>query len=110
MGPSDFTAVGAVGANILFSVVMAWYLLTKAIPELQRKFSEDLALQRVEFFDALKLQREDAKVARDGDQKAMDRLVGVVISGNTEAQRRMEEKIDRQIVLLEELRRKPGGV
>lgn len=45
--------------NIIFSVIVAWYLMAKAIPNLQESFSKDLKSQRDDFIGALKEERVD---------------------------------------------------
>lgn len=54
--------------NAGFAGFMAYYLLRHAIPAIQRQFSDDL-----------RQQREDFKVWRENDQKALDRLVNLIV-------------------------------
>lgn len=46
-------------ANVGFSVVVCWYLLAKAIPEMQARFSADL-----------KAQRDDNKIILEDERQA----------------------------------------
>ena len=48
-------------ANIGFSILVAWYLLSKAIPNMQDKFSETLKEQRADHISAMERERESTK-------------------------------------------------
>ncbi len=70
-------------ANIGFSVVVAWYLLAKAIPALQDKFSNDLTSQRADFQSAI-----------DREREALGKVVTIVTDARFELLRHMSEKVD----------------
>lgn len=63
-------------ANLGFSIVIAWYLLSKAIPRIQESFSKDLESQR-----------KDAR-------EALERIVALVSSGNTDLLKTIASKQD----------------
>ena len=74
-------------ANIGFSVVVAWYLLAKAIPALQEKFSTDLMAQRTDF-----------QAAIDREREALGRIVAIVTDARFELMRHIGEKVDVLVV------------
>jgi hypothetical protein len=78
--------------NIGFSIIVAWYLLAKAIPRLQDRFSEDLRIQRLDFEKAI-----------EREKKSLDRVLELVAANNIELLRRTSEKLDLLVAFIKEL-------
>lgn len=101
--PAAWLPVLTAIANIGFSAVVGWYLLTKAIPDMQRKFSEDMDKQRKDFGDALAQQRADFNATFEREKQGNQKLLDMVANQMLEIVRRSADKID---VILAEVKKK----
>jgi hypothetical protein len=79
-------------ANVGFSIVVAWYLLSKAIPRLQDRFSEDLEAQRLDFEKAL-----------EREKQSLDRVLGAISGNGVDLLRRLSEKLDGMMLHMQDL-------
>lgn len=79
MQPNEWVPILTLATNIGFSVVVAWYLLSKALPAMQERFSADLRAQRDDYRAASKQERDDfagvVKMLMDSDRNAIKRTV-----------------------------------
>lgn len=91
---NDWAAVATAFANIGFSAVVGWYLLTKAIPQMQDKFSKDLDKQAASFNIALETQRKDFALAQDRDKAANQQFVDLLNKQILEITKHSADKID----------------
>lgn len=91
MQGNDWTGIAALITNVGFSVVVAWYLLSKAIPGIQDKFSADL-----------KSQREDYHRSLERERVAYTDMLKIATVEEREMLRRNTEKTDRILSLLED--------
>lgn len=102
--------------NIGFSAIVGWYLLTKAIPNMQQKFSEDMEKQRhdftedmneqrQDFLSALVQQRNDYNTAVEREKNSNTKLLDLLSSQILEICKRSYEKIDQILRINEENRR-----
>lgn len=87
-------------ANIGFSIVVGWYLITKGLPHMQERFGV-----------ALKEQRDAHDKQLDKRDAATDKIIQLVMSGNTailqENSRKLDEhdrKLDRILEMLDDMR------
>lgn len=107
-------------ANIGFSVIVAWYLLARAIPDMQSRFSEDLRAerdssekimgeQRDDFYKTMVEQRNDFHAAILRERESMRDMLAMIQKSETEVNRRNAEKIDRILGLFEDYIRANGG-
>lgn len=69
----SLTSIGALMANVGFSAVVAWYLLTRALPKMQDQFTasnEKLQVQFTASIEKLQEKHERNDEARRADGKA----------------------------------------
>lgn len=83
MQPNEWIPLLTLGANIGFSVVVAWYLLSRAIPQMQERFDRALSDQRLQFSTDMKSQREDH-----------EKLMAAIVMRDSDNLKRVAEKID----------------
>ncbi len=107
-------------ANIGFSVVVAWYLLARAIPEMQLRFSGDLlanresaekvmAEQRDDFHKTLMEQREAFNTTLVRERESTKEMLIMIQKSETEIMRRNAEKLDKILNLIEDYVRVRNG-
>lgn len=80
--------------NIGFSVLVAWYLLSRAIPEMQKRFSDDL-----------KQQREDNRESLKREKDTCSDLLKIVVRDDHDMIKRALEKIESMAVQLNDIAR-----
>ena len=105
-GSPDYTSLLTGATNILFSCVVGWYLLTKAIPAMQEKFAAALKEQREDFSGLLAREKETAK-----------QILEIVARNVADAAKIRDEKLDRMCNQIDQMlamlhdygRHHPGG-
>ena len=105
----DASQWGPAVVNLVFSVAVAWYLLSKALPAMHERFSTDLKMQQETFKEALKEQREDNEKALDREKEALERLMAMVQKEEIDLLRRNSEETHATYKMLEDYIRNSRG-
>ncbi len=88
------TAIASMVINAGFAALVAWYLLSKAIPDMQKQHSASLAEQRKEYALSLSEQRKDLTGMVDRDRISMEKILSIVAGNDTQILRTISEKLD----------------
>lgn len=78
MENSAWTSLGSLVVQAGFAGFMAWYLLTKALPAMQDKFTVTLKEQRDDYARATKEQREDYAKSVDRERESVTAVTRLV--------------------------------
>jgi hypothetical protein len=108
MQTADWLSILTSIGNIGFSVVVAWYLLSKAIPAMQTRFSSDLKAQQDIFSALLREQREDYKAALAADKNAFETMLTIFRKEDSEVLKRSAEETHLTYKMLEDYVRSKG--
>lgn len=84
---TEWTSVFALLTNIGFSAIVAWYLLSKAIPSIQDRFSHDLQSQRND---------HDQHMVRE--REAFEKVISVIMDQRLADIKTFGDRIDRMSI------------
>lgn len=91
---TEVMPIAAALANIGFVGWLAWFLVARSMPKMQADFSA-----------TLKEQRDDCAKQGERERAATDKIIALVMSGNTELMRENGKKLDRILEALDDLKR-----
>ncbi len=107
-------ALAAFLLNVGFSGIVAWWLMTKAIPKNQVEFKESLKEQRVDLLETLRSQRVDFAAAlkeqradftddRRKEQEALTRVVTLLTDDRNERLTHLVERSEKVAIILDRI-------
>ena len=109
MDSSSAVPLLTLAVNVGFSVVVCWYLLSKAIPEMQERFSIDLKTQREDSYAMLKAEREACMREREIAVASMERMLAITSKDGVDLLKRTAEDTRATYILLQDFIRTGGG-
>ena len=106
MQTTEWVPLLTLAANIGFSVVVAWYLLSKALPSMQDRFSADLKATRDHYELSLKTQRDDYHIIMLREKETLAKLVEALTGRDSDIIKQTAEQVTRILPLVEDLARR----
>ncbi len=105
--------IGTLVTNVIFSIAVCWYLLARALPEMQSRFSVDLKSQREDNYRVLDQERlaneRERQIIKESIEREriasianIERLLTVVSKDNLEMLRRTSEETHATYTLLQD--------